>query len=413
MFEVGKKVGKPMSRSIHKLSVRKCESASIGRFADGGGLYLVVSGKDARSWVFFWKVGRKRREMGLGSLRDVSLARARELATKARADRAAGRDPIAARNARKSGSITFGQTADKLIESMEAGWRNAKHRYQWRQTLTTYAARLRATAVSQITTEQVLDVLKPLWLTKSETAARLRGRIERVLDWAKAHGYRSGENPARWKGHLANLLPRRQRLTRGHHPAMPFSNLPEFMTKVRAMAGIGPRALEFTILTAARTGEVLGARWSEIDFQNKIWTIPAHRMKAGKEHRVPISDEAVKILQALHPLATSEFIFPGQKRGQPLSNMIMKSVLSRAGVNPSVASVHGFRATFKTWASERGNFFRELVEMALAHINADKVEAAYLRGDMLAKRRKLMDAWAQFCCRPIATDTVVQLVAKR
>jgi integrase len=166
-------------------------------------------------------------------------------------------------------------------------------------------------------------------------------------------------------------------------------------------------------LTAARTGEVLGARWSEIDSQNKTWTIPAHRMKAGKEHRVPISDEAVKILQALHPLATSEFVFPGQKRGQPLSNMIMKSVLSRAGVNPSVASVHGFRATFKTWASERGNFSRELVEMALAHINADKVEAAYLRGDMLAKRRKLMDAWAQFCCKPIATDTVVQLVAKR
>ncbi len=373
----------------------------------------MVSGKNARSWVFFWKVGRKRREMGLGSLRDVSLARARELAAEARADRAAGRDPIAARNARKSGTMTFGEAADKLIESIEAGWRNPKHRYQWRQTLKAYAAPLRAIPVSQITTEQVLDVLKPLWLTKSETAARLRGRIEHVLDWAKAHGYRGGENPARWKGHLANLLPRRQRLTRGHHPSMPFSNLPEFMTKVRAMAGTGPRALEFTILTAARTGEVLGARWSEIDFQNKVWAIPARRMKAGKEHRVPLSDEAIKILQALHPLATSEFVFPGQKRSQPLSNMVMKSVLNRAGVSPAVASVHGFRATFKTWASERGSFSRELVEMALAHVNADKVEAAYLRGDLLTKRRKLMDAWAQFCSKPMARDTLVRLVARR
>jgi integrase len=373
-MEVGKEA---MSRSIHKLSNRKCETAGPGRLADGGGLYLLVASKDARSWVFFWKVGGKRREMGLGSLRDVSLARARELAAEARADRAAGRDPIAARDARKGGTITFGEVADKLIESMEPGWRNAKHRYQWRQTLKTYAAPLRTTPVSQITTEQVLEVLRPLWLTKSETAARLRGRIERVLDWAKAHGHRSGENPARWRGHLANLLPRRQRLTHGHHPSLPFSDLPGFMAKLRNMDGIGPLALRFTILTVARTGEALGARWSEIDFQQRVWVLPARRMKAGKEHRVPLSDHAVEILQEAHSLMASEFVFPGLKRGQPLSNMVMKRVLTRAGISSAVASVHGFRATFKTWASEWSTFSRELVEMALAHVNADKVEAAW------------------------------------
>lgn len=403
-----------MARAIHKLSNRKCSSAKPGRHADGGGLYLVVSSENARSWLFMWKLrDGRRREMGLGSFRDVSLARARELAAAARADRAAGRDPIAERNARKAGTLTFGDAADKLIEIMEASWRNAKHRYQWKQTLNSYGATLRATPVDQVTTEHVLEVLRPIWLTKSETAARLRGRIERVLDFARARAWRSGENPARWRGHLDALLPRRAKLQYGHHPAMPFADVPTFVTGLRTMTGVGARALEFTILTAARTGEVLGAKWPEINFDQRLWIVPAERMKSGRQHRVPLSDRAVEILRDQHAMEISAFVFPGLRHGQALSNMAMKRVLERAGVTASIATVHGFRSSFRDWAGERTSFPREIAEAALAHVVGDAVERAYRRADALEKRRKLMGAWAVFCSASDASRVVVKLRARQ
>lgn len=392
-----------MSRSIYKLSNRRCSTAKVGRYADGGGLYLVVSSEHARSWVFFWKVGRKRREMGLGSLRDISLARARELAAQARSDRAAHRDPITSRNARRSGNVTFGQVADALIESMQSNWRNAKHRYQWRETLNTYAAPLRTTAIDQVTTEQVLAVLKPIWLTKSETAARLRGRLERVIDFARARGWRVGENPARWRGHLDALLPRRNKLTRGHHPALSFVEVPTFICKLRTMKGEAPRALEFLILTAARTSEVLGAQWSEVDFDQEIWTIPANRMKGGREHRVPLPERAVAILRELYDGHSSSFVFPGLKAGQPLSNMALKRVLNRAKVD---TSVHGFRSSFRDFVGERTDFPREVAEAALAHLVGNEVERAYRRGDALEKRRQLMRVWSIHCETSVGSNVV-------
>lgn len=348
------------------------------------------------SWLFLWKVDGHRREMGLGSFRSVPLAVARDLAKAAREDVAAGRDPIAARNARRAGNISFGEAADKYIEEMEPSWRNAKHRYQWRETLKTYAAPLRPTPVSQITTDRVLAVLKPLWLTKSETAIRLRGRIERVLDWAKAKHHRSGENPAAWKGNLKELLPllpaKRKRVK--HHPAMPFADVPAFMGKLQKQMGIAARALEFCILTAARSGEVAGAKWSEIDFAAKTWTVPGERMKAGLLHRVPLSGRAVAILREMEKLRTSEFVFPGAKDSRPLSDMALTQLLRRMGLD---VTTHGFRSSFRDWAGDRTAFPREVAEAALAHLVGDEVERAYRRGDALEKRRKLMVAWADHC----------------
>lgn len=378
-----------------------------GRHADGGGLYLAVSESGAKSWVFLWKRSGKRRAIGLGSADTLSLADARSEAANARKVLLDGRDPRAVRNARKAGTLTFGEAADRLIESVEAGWRNAKHRYQWRHTLMIYAAPLRATPVTEITTDQVLRVLKPLWLTKSETATRLRSRIERVLDWAKAHGHRNGENPAAWKGNLKDLLPalppKRKRIK--HYPAMPHAEVPTFTARLRAMAGLGARALELTILTAARTGETLGAQWSEIDFEEKVWVVPAHRMKADVEHVVPLSDRAVRILKDLSKLRTSEFIFPGIKHGQRLSGAVMKRVLERAGITADKASVHGFRSSFRDWAGDCTTFPREVAEAALAHMVGDDVERAYRRGDALEKRRKLMVAWANYC-EPKAANVI-------
>jgi integrase len=269
-------------------------------------------------------------------LRHVSLAEARVAASAARQHLRAGRDPIAERElARQSagGVPTFGEMADHLIEGIEHGFRNAKHRYQWRQTLTQYAKPLRPKPVDAITTEDVLECLKPLWQTKAETAARLRGRIERVLDAAKAKGYRTGENPARWRGHLDSLLPKRQRLTRGHHAAMPFDEVRNFIARLREIDGIGAKALEFLILTAARTGEVIGARWGEIDLSEKVWTVPADRIKAGREHRVPLSQRAVDIVHSMAGVRTGDFVFPGFRNDRSLSNMAMRMTARRAGGN--------------------------------------------------------------------------------
>ena len=299
--------------------------------------------------------------------------------------------------------MTFGDTADALLESMSPSWRNAKHRAQWAMTLRVYCASLTNTPVGNVTTDEVLRVLKPLWATKAETASRLRGRIERVLDFAKARGMRSGENPARWRGHLDALLPKRQKLTRGHHKAMPFADVPEFMTALRDMGGIASKALAFAILTAARSGEVLGARWEEIELNAKVWTVPAARIKAGREHRVPLSKRALAILAELAKLRLNDFVFPGLKLGSPLSAMALEAVLRRANVD---VTVHGFRSAFRDWAGERTAFPREVAEAALAHLVGDEVERAYRRGDTLEKRRKLMDSWASFCAASAGLNVV-------
>lgn len=401
---VGKMVGKNMGRQINKLSARKVETVKEpGRHSDGGGLYLNVTESGGRSWLFMYKASGRRREMGLGSLRDVPLTQARKVAANARQQLASGVDPLLARQ--KPATMTFAEAASALIESMSPAWRNAKHRAQWKMTLTVYCAPIASKAAADITTDDVLRVLKPLWLAKPETGSRLRGRIERALDYAKARGMRSGENPARWRGHLDALLPKRQKLTRGHHKAMPFDHVPEFSKGLRKMPGIAPAALEFAILTAARSGEVMGGQWSEIDLSARIWTVPATRMKGGREHRVPLSDRAVRILKAMQAVKVSKFIFPGSKPDRPLSVMALEMVLRRANID---ATVHGFRSAFRDWSGERTTFAREVAEAALAHLVGDQTERAYRRGDALEKRRALMDAWATFCA-PSKGNTVVSL----
>jgi integrase len=386
-------VGKLVGTQLHKTSARTVSAlAAPGRHSDGGGLYLSISPSGAKSWVFMWKVAGKRREMGLGSLRDVPLAKARQRAADARQKLADGLDPLATRD-RPKVMMTFGEAADALIDSMSASWRNEKHRAQWKMTLTVYCEPLRAKPVSEVSTDDVLKVLKPLWTTKAETASRLRGRIERVLDFARARGQRSGENPARWRGHLDAILPRRAKLTRGHHKALPFQAVPEFMAQLHEREGVAPLALEFAVLTAARSGEVLGARWDEFDLEARVWTVPARRMKAGREHRVPLSSRAVEALHVMQAVRTTEYVFPGTKQGRPLSVMALEMMLRRMKVD---ATVHGFRSAFRDWVGERTSYPRELAEAALAHLVGDAVERAYRRGDALEKRRELMEAWARF-----------------
>jgi integrase len=338
----------------------------------------------------------------LGSARDVTLARSRELAFQARAKLAEGINPKDAR--RPAQGATFGECADRLIEAMRPSWRNRKHAAQWEMTLRVYAGPLRSLPVDRITTEDVLSVLKPLWKEKPETATRLRGRIERVLDAAKAHGLRAGDNPARWRGHLDQLLARRQPLTRGHHAAIPYAEAPQFISNLRTRQGTAPLALEFAILTAARSGEVLGARWDEFDRDRAVWTIPAMRMKAGREHRVPLSKGALKIISTMDAVRNSDFVFSGQKPGKPLSTMALEMVLRRMEI--AALTVHGFRSTFRDWAAECTNFSNEVCEAALAHVVRNKAEAAYRRGDLLDKRRELMEAWAAYCTAPAGAKVV-------
>jgi len=382
-----------MASRINRLSARKVQTINKpGRHADGGNLYLNVTSSGARSWVFLYTFDGRQREMGLGSLHNVPLAQARELAAACRLALAAGRAPRTVRA--QSKPTTFGDMADELIASMEKSWRNAKHRAQWRMTLSVYAAPLRKKSIDKITTEDVLQVLKGLWHEKPETASRLRGRIEAVLNAAKAKGLRSGENPARWRGHLDSLLPKRSALTRTHHAALERDKLPGFLEKLREQNGISAKALEFTILTAARSGEVLGTRWPEIDFDKKIWTVPAERMKGGREHRVPLSCSALAILKEMSAVKRSDYVFPGTKADKPLSGMALEMAMRRLKAD---ATPHGFRSTFRDWAAEETNASHEVCEMALAHTIASKVEAAYRRGDLFEKRRQLMDDWAAFC----------------
>jgi integrase len=345
-----------MARALHKLTDRFCRTAPVGRHSDGGGLYLIVSGPSARSWLFRWKVGGKRKELGLGSFRDVPLSLARDLAAQARTDRARGDDPRQQRTARKAGAITFGEAADRLVGDLETGWRNAKHRAQWRATLETLAAPLRPTPVNRITTEDVRDVLAPIWLAKPETAARLRGRIEKVLDWARVRKFRTGDNPARLRGNLEHLLPKQPSRAKRvrHYPALPYADLPALMAELRSVDTIAARALQFAILTAARSGEVLGAKWGEVDFDAEVWAVPRERTKAERPHRVPLPPAALALLRPLAETAFSPFVFPGLKRDQPMSHSALADTLrrlSRRGI-----TAHGFRATFRQWCAEQTNF---------------------------------------------------------
>jgi integrase len=376
------------------LTALKVQRAKPGKYSDGGNLYLVVSRSGSRKWVlrFTWRGGAK--EMGLGSATTVSLGDAREKAASARRKIVQGLNPIEDRK-RDGGIPTFGEMADDVRETLSAGFRNEKHKAQWKSTLETYAAPLRAKPVDTVATDDVLAVLKPIWATKAETASRVRGRIEKVLDAAKAKGFREGENPARWRGHLDHLLPRPSKLSRGHHAAMPYEDVPAFIAQLREREGTSALGLELCILTAARSGEVLGMRWPEIDLYKKIWTVPASRMKAGREHRVPLSPRAFAILHRLKELKAGEFVFPGQSRNKPLSNMAMEMVLRRMKIEG--ATVHGFRSSFRDWAGNVTAFPREVTETALAHVIGDKAEQAYRRRDALEKRRKLMEAWAGYC----------------
>lgn len=342
--------------------------------------------------------------MGLGGLDSVTLAEARVLAARCRSLRHSGVDPIDARKSERSrarsaaaGAVSFRACAELYIAAHRAGWGNRKHASQWDATIRTYVDPVLGNLpIAQIDTGAVLQVVEPIWAKKPETAKRLRGRIERILDWATTRGYRHGENPARWRGHLQNLLPSHSKLHRvQHHRALDYNNLPGFMVSLRAREGIAARALEFAILTAARTGEVLGTTHSEIDRRTGIWIIPAKRMKGGREHRIPLSDAARALLDALPIDAGAEHVFPGQRRGKSLSNMAMLNVLHRMGYGE--VTTHGFRSAFRDWAAERTDHVRDVVEMALAHAISNKVEAAYRRGDLFEKRRSLMNDWAAFC----------------
>lgn len=372
-------------------------------YADGGGLYLQVSRSGTKSWIFRFAMSGREREMGLGPLHTVSLSEARDLALDARKLKLRGLDPIDARNGERSAkrledakAVTFKQAAAAYIKANQAAWKNAKHAAQWEATLATYAEPIFGDfAVAAIDTTLVLKAIEPIWTAKPETASRLRGRIETILDWATVRGFRHGDNPARWRGHLDKLLPSKNKIrTVTHHAALPYKELPAFMQVLADQAGVGARALEFTILTAARTSEVIGARWEELDVASATWTVPKERMKAGREHRVPLSASALKILEAMAAIRTSDYVFPGGKKDRPLSNMALLAALKR--MKRSDLTAHGFRSTFRDWAAETTDYPGEVVEMALAHTVANKVEAAYRRGDLLEKRKGLMSDWSRF-----------------
>ena len=377
-----------MARKVNRLSARMVATlAKPGRHADGGGLYLSISKDGAttrRRWVFLFRWHGKLKEMGLGPAATVSLAEARQLAAKWRTEVNAGRNPLESRVAERRAQQairTFGEVAAEFYDAKSPGWRNEKVRKQWMTPLERYAARLMPLPVNEIGTEDVLAVLQPIWTTKSETASRVRGRIEVVIDAARARGLIAPNeaNVARWRGHLSHLLPKRRKLTRGHHAAMPYREVPGFISRLREREAMAALALEFLILTAARTGEVLGARWAEMDLEVRVWTVPANRMKGAREHRVPLSDRALEIVATLAQAHTGELVFPSAKPGRPLSGMAMEMCLRRMKVEG--VTVHGFRSSFRDWAGDATQFPRELAEAALAHVAGDETERAYRRGD--------------------------------
>jgi len=421
-----------MAKQTQRLTAREVECKTApGRYPDGDGLYLQVMNATSKSWLYRYQLNGKQRWLGLGS----ACAGAHTLA-EARAARDTMReqvrrkiDPVQAkrqdaidRKLAAAKSITFRDAAVQCVSTMRPEWSNLKHANQWDATLRTYAyPEIGNLPVADIDTAAVLKVLKPIWETKVETAKRVRGRIERVLNWATSAEYRKGENPARWRGHLDNLLARPSRVRKAqgglkHHPALPYSEIGAFMANLREREGTGARALEFTILTAARTTEVLAATWREIDFEKALWTVPAERMgKGGKEHRVPLSPAALNVLKRVREVTSHhEVIFPNLTRGRQLSNMAMLKQIERINGDRAKAGIpeyadktdgrrivpHGFRSTFRDWAAEQTNFPNIVSEAALSHAIDDKVEAAYRRGELLEKRRRLMQAWANYCARP-------------
>jgi len=413
-----------------------------GRHADGAGLYLLVKPDGRKSWVFIFTHEGKRREMGLGPAGDpkpstesdlVSLRRAREKADEVRALVARGLDPLSERNraqseaaeaaratelasaAKEARDVTFGAVADayvsggivagQRIPGIAAELRNAKHIAQWKMTLgPAYCKTIRKMSISDVSTADVLAVLNPIWLKKPETASRIRGRIERVLDAAETIGLREGKNPALWRGHLANLLPKRQKLSRGHHAALSWEDMPDFITRLREREGIAALGLEFLILTAARSGEVRGMIWEEVDQEAGLWTVPGDRMKAGRAHRVPLPDRAQQILEQVKPLTDGVgLVFPGNK-GRPMSDMTLAAVLKR--MKATEITVHGFRSSFRDWVFEATGHPGDLAEAALAHVHGTAVERAYRRGDALEKRRGLMEDWARFLEGPSGKNII-------
>jgi integrase len=410
----------PRAKGVTAAQVEK--GTKPGRYGDGAGLYLLVRSRQAKFWLFRYTRNGKMREMGLGPAKGrtaVSLAAARARARQLHAIVHEGRDPLAERavaKARaetdaakaKAAAMTFGEVADMYIDAHAPSWRSAKHHQQWHNTLRTYVLpAIGALPVGCVDKGAVMKIIEPLWRSKTETAARVRGRIERILDYAKARGWRDGDNPARWRGHLEQMLPKRSRVQRVEHlAALPWREIGAFMQRLRQNSGISARCLEFLILTACRSGEVRGARWDEIDLTLAAWTIPAQRTKAGRKHRVPLSEPAMAVLRTMAQFGTDGFVFPGLKAAAALSDVALTKAAHNAGAR---ATVHGFRSTFRDWCAEKTGYPRELAEAALAHTLKDKAEAAYQRGDLLERRRRLMAEWADFCGREMVAGAVVTL----
>lgn len=410
-------MAKTASRQLHRLNaLRISKEVEPGLHADGGGLYLQISASGSRSWVFRFKLAGRAREMGLGALASVSLAEARALAASHRKSLADGIDPIEARRgqqrqerADRLSAMTFREGADAYMESLEPSWKNPKHAQQWRNTLRDYAYPVMGNAyVADVDTAAILRVLRPIWSKKTETANRLRGRIERILDAARVLGMRTGENPARWRGHLDKILPKYERTRRTqHHAALAWADTPSFVRDLRAREDATAEMLYLTILTCARTNEMLEARASEFDLDRAVWNVPAERMKMGRAHRVPLCPSAVaSVRRAIDKSGPDGYLFPGRKKGKPCSNMAMLNLLGR--MRRDEITVHGFRSTFRDWVAECTEHPDSLAEMALAHVVGNKVEGAYRRGDMLERRRSMMERWADYCDGK--TGTVTSLV---
>ncbi|SDD72561.1 tyrosine-type recombinase/integrase [Rhodospira trueperi] len=410
----------------NKLSAAKVRALNEpGRYGDGNGLWLQVAagagGRMTKSWLFRYRFRGRYRAMGFGPVALVSLEEARQKATEARRMIHEGIDPLdqkrateATERAQEASRVTFQDAAERYITAHAPGWKTDKQRQHWENTLALYAFPLiGALDVAHVDTPHLLKVLEPVWTEKHETASRVRGRIERILGWATTRGYRTGENPARWKGHLQHLLASPEKVAKvKHRPALPYADVPAFVTDLRQQGGVAARALEFTILTAARTGETIGAQWSEIDLNAETWIVPGERMKMEREHRVPLPPRAVEILRDMAATHDTEgFVFPGGKAGRGLSNMAMSVLLRRMGRDG--LTVHGFRSSFRDWAAERTNYPSEMAEMALAHAVGDRVARAYLRADLFDRRRRLMVDWQRWCDGEIGTGDVVMLAEAR
>ncbi len=391
--------------TLNNLSATALATLKPGVHTDGGGLYLRVFPAGSRRWIYAWKADGRRTELGLGTFPAVSLATARRLAAGHRDAIAAGRDPAAERKSerRTAARVTFADVMDDYLATKVAALRNPKHRAQWRSTLETYAASVLPMPVADVRTEHVLDALNPIWRDKPETASRVRGRLESILNAAKARGLRSGENPAAWRGHLANLLPaRNKRLDVRHFAARPWGDMPALMAQLEAAQSMSALCLRWIVLTACRSGEGRGARWNEIDMAARVWTIPPARTKTANAHRVPLSEAAMRVLETVRPLAgdADALVFPGGRVGRPLSDVAVTKALR--GLDP-VATVHGMRSAFRDWVGEATHFPREVAEQAMAHVVGNEAERAYRRGDALEKRRALMAAWADYLAgRPAA-----------